>query len=247
MRAVLKKCVFSFILITSLALCPICLMACNNNPPSTDKAANFDKAISAAIDAIQQYSADSGVSSLALEFEEVDNKNLSAQLLFVDYMNETGKSDNFDFPNKAFKASLLETPEIDYSIYGIHKYTVVGNNVSAEMIFTYEIGGFDYGFDTADYEKIDIVYDFESDALVSFEWTSYLVEYDMLFHYVYEDGTLKILKETAAEEYSTFIIKTRNSAEALFNTAPLAEKTYDFKNEYREVFKKYNGVYPDEM
>ena len=240
----IKSIMFGLVLGFIVAVCPI-LSGCFKTPDNTAKV-NYSKAMDAAVQEIKSIGRTEGLSLCALQYGDASEEIDADKYMILDYMNESVESEGFDLPGKAFEATLLTIP--GGSIYGIHDYNVDGNNVVAKIAYSYRQGQTDVGFAGVDYEKIDINYDFANDTLVSFVWTSYIVNGNdgYLFQLVFEDGESKILVEDASTDYIVLKAQVRDDAEELFNSQDKASTVYNFTAAYRNVYYAYNGYYPEE-
>lgn len=221
---------FALIFVTAFAL-----TACG---PANVNGVQMGKAIGATVDKIKNYN---NASAQTLSFVEVE-EDLSNRLYLLEYMKAVAESSKYDDCKTPFKAKLTvsdgtNTMELNVN----HLFKIDGNNVKVEMVATY-----DNTFDNADYECLNINYDFDNDTLISFESYSYIVQMDELYHLVYSEGVLKSLVVDESTEYTTLKNSTLAKAENLYNSTEVSSKVYDFSQEYVDVYNMYNPEYPIE-
>lgn len=220
-----------------LAVCPILLFACGVDNTNGKK---IEKAMNSSITVLKNgNSTNEDVSAESLEY--VEQEEGLTDLFLLDYMKAIAGSEKFDNPSTAFKTiAPVSNGTNSMVVFGKNKYTIDGNNISIECVFTYE-----NSFDNADYECMTINYDFETETLVSFTWSTYVVsEEDTFMQYIFNDGVLKFLVQDESDEYITLKSQTRTKAETLYNTQDVTSKTYNFSQEYVDVYNAYNPEDP---
>ena len=236
----LKRYAISFALMFMIALCPVLMFACGKNGGGNENGKKIATSLNSAIVTMKNYSStNSEVSTNALELVEVED-GLNG-LVLLDYMKAVAGSANYDHPTLPFKSTMsVSDGTTNVDLYAIHKFSIEGNDISVEMVFTYE-----NNFNNADYECMKINYDFETNTLISFRWYSYLAsEGGSLYYYDYKFGVLKTLAEYESTEYLALKDDVGRSAQDLYNTQEIATKTYNFTKEYVAVYNDYNPEHP---
>ncbi len=226
----LKKYLFGFALVMLVGMCPLLLLACTG----TYNGKKIEKAMDSSITVLKNHNS-AEVSATNLNLVEVEGE--TTNLFLLDFLKEISASSQFDDSPHAFASDFTVTDGTNYmQIFTLNRLLINGNKVSVEIVYTYEDS-----FENADYERMEIDYDFDGDKLVSFKWYSYLASDERsLNYYEYIDETLKTINDYESDEAQSLKTEVKSKALALYNSDQVSNKTYDFGQEYVNVYNKYN-------